>query len=201
MRYDQLCTLIALYKPKTLVEIGTNAGERGLKMCEEALKHRRHVDYVGYDVFDSETDEFHTQAFNGKGFFARAGVEEKFAELGRHNTGFRFRLIEGRTDETLHNKPVRADFIFIDGDHRAEMIARDYQAVRQSKVTVFDDYYGDDSPVDRTQIGCNSVVDRIKYSQILPIFDSFKHTGAIRMAVVVRPHIFFRGKAFWFAHG
>ena len=190
MRYDQLLTLIALFKPRTIAEVGTNAGERGLAMCREALKHRPQVHYTGFDVFDSEPAEFHHQAFNGKGFFPRDAVAARFMALANERPGFSFDLCQGRTSQTLHPEPRRVDFVFIDGDHRVEAIQADYAALQGSKIIVFDDYYAPgETPVDLAQIGCNQVVERLPGHVVLPIEDHFDHVGPIRMALVHRPHI------------
>jgi hypothetical protein len=200
MRYDQILTLISLYRPRSIVEIGTNKGDRGIALCEEALKHNIFVSYVGYDVFDTKDKEFHEAAFNGKGAFSKSYVEDRFRILGTRHKGFSYDLIQGTTDETLHGKKKCANFVFIDGDHRTEVISSDFEAVRKSKVVVFDDYYVSApgcGSIDIRKYGCNGIVDGIPRALILPIADRFEHIGDIHMAVVVKPHIFLRGRPFW----
>jgi hypothetical protein len=198
VRYDQLLTLIALFKPRSIAEVGTNAGERGLAMCREALKHRSQVRYIGFDVFDSEPEAFHQQAFNGKGFFPRHAVAARFAALTHELPGLAFHLHQGRTTQTLHSNPLRVDFAFIDGDHRIEAIAADYVALQGSRIIVFDDYYTpEQTTVDLKRIGCNGVVAGLPNHVVLPLEDRFDHVGPIRMAVVRRPHMLLGGRLVW----
>lgn len=188
-RYAQLQVLIALFKPRTIVEIGTNRGDSAVAMCHEALKHRPEVHYRGYDVFDTKDHAFHQAAFNGKGAFSRAEVHDRLASLQRHAASFSFELVEGDTNSTLHREAIRADFVFIDGDHRSDAIAKDYAAVADSEVVVFDDFYDPHSDVGSQligKIGCNRVVGELERVTILPLADEFPATGPIRMAVTTR---------------
>ena len=201
MRYDQLLSLVALYKPRSIVEIGTNQGDPGILLCKAALRHNPAVSYAGYDVFDTKDEGFHRQVFNGKGAFAKDIVAGRFDEIRSQYPGFQYQLHQGTTAETLHPHDVRADFVFIDGDHRVETIALDYNAVKYSKVVVFDDYYSDApgcEKIDTNIFGCNSIVDQSKSATILPNADRFPATGDIRMAALVRRHVFVRGKPIWF---
>jgi predicted O-methyltransferase YrrM len=198
VRYDQLLTLIAMFKPRTIAEVGTNAGERGLAMCREALKHRGQVHYTGFDVFESESEDFHREAFNGKGFFRREAVAARFAALAQERSGFSFDLLQGRTSDTLHPRRRCVDFAFIDGDHRVDAILADYAALRGTKVIVFDDYYAPGlTPVDLSHIGCNRVVGRLRNHVVLPVEDVFDHVGPIRMALVLRPHMVVGTRVIW----
>ena len=198
MRYEQLLTLIALYKPKTIVEIGTNHGDRGLAMSAEALRHRKQVTYSGYDVFETKDEAFHEAAFNAKSFFAKSVVQARFDALKAKEVGFRYKLHKGMISETLHNKPVVADFVFIDGDHRCEAIRNDYESVKGSKVIVFDDYYtGDgDAMPDTRAIGCNAIVDDMKDAMILPAVDCFPPLN-IQMVALIKKHVFSHRGAKW----
>jgi predicted O-methyltransferase YrrM len=188
-RYSQLQTLIALVKPETIVEVGTNRGDSAVAMCLEALKHRANVHYTGYDVFSTRDEDFHRLAFNGKGAVPRQFVHDRLESVRSQFPSFTFELIEGETASTLHHQPVCVDFAFIDGDHRLEIINRDYAAVANSGVIVFDDFYDANSTQGRElsrQFGCNELVARLKDVTILPLADTFPSTGPIRMAVVVR---------------
>jgi hypothetical protein len=51
-RYRQLSDIIAVIRPKTIIEVGTHAGGRAEAMCLEALKYRNSVHYTGYDLFE-----------------------------------------------------------------------------------------------------------------------------------------------------
>ena len=187
-RYSQLQTLIALVKPRTIVEIGTHRGNSAVAMCLEALKHRSKVHYAGFDVFDTKDEEFHRRAFNGKGAFSKQIVEERLESIRSQFSSFTFELIEGETSSTLHGRSVRADFVFLDGDHRVEAIIRDYAAVAKSRVIVFDDFFDPSSSQGRemsSKLGCNDLVAGLKDVTILPLVDNFASTGPIRMAVKV----------------
>lgn len=197
-RYSQLQTLIALVKPRTIVEIGTHRGDSAVAMCLEALKHRSNVHYEGYDVFDTRDEDFHRRAFNGKGAVSRQFVQERLESTRAQYPSFTFELIEGETVSTLHHRAVRADLVFIDGDHRIEAINRDYAAVAESGVIVFDDFYDVNSTQGQElslQFGCNELVARLKDVTILPLADTFPSTGPIRMAVVIRRSPFQRWSA------
>ena len=187
-RYSQLQTLIALVKPRTIVEIGTHRGNSAVAMCLEALKHRSKVHYAGFDVFGTKDEDFHRRAFNGKGAFSKQVVHERLESIRAQFSSFTFELIEGETSSTLHGRSVRADFVFIDADHRTEVIARDYAAVAKSTVIVFDDFYDPSSPqgcVLIPKFGCNQLVAGLKDVTILPLADGFPSTGPIRMAVIM----------------
>jgi predicted O-methyltransferase YrrM len=193
-RYSQLQTLIALLKPRKIVEIGTNRGDSAVAMCSEALKHRPQVHYIGYDVFETRDEEFHRRAFNGKGAFSRQFVYDRLAALGQ-SPSFTFELIEGETSATLHGRSVQADLAFIDGDHRVETINRDYLAVAKSTVVVFDDFYDANSAPGSelsASCGCNQVVAALSDVTVLPLADTFLNTGSIRMALKTRASIFHR---------
>jgi len=194
-RYSQLQTLIALVKPETVVEVGTNRGDSAVAMCLEALKHRSKVHYAGFDVFGTKDEDFHRRACNGKGAFSKEIVRERLESIGAQFSSFTFELIEGETSSTLHGRSMRADFVFIDGDHRGEVINRDYAAVAKSGVIVFDDFYDASSTQGQElsrQFGCNELVARLKDVTILPLADTFPSTGPIRMAVMMRRRPFQR---------
>ena len=188
-RYSQLQTLIALVKPETIVEVGTNRGDSAVAMCSEALKHRANVHYTGYDVFSTKDEDFHRLVFNGKGAVPKQFVHDRLESVRSQFPSFTFELIEGETASTLHHRSVRADFVYIDGDHRLEIINRGYAAVAESGVIVFDDFYDASSAQGQElsrQFGCNELVGRLHDVTILPLADTFPSTGPIRMAVVMR---------------
>lgn len=188
-RYSQLQILIALAKPRTIIEIGTNRGDSAAAMCLEALKHRSNVHYVGFDVFQTKGDDFHRLALNAKGAYSKQSVHDRLQSICSQFSSFTFELIEGETSSTLHGRSMRADFVFIDGDHRVEIITRDYAAVAKSKVIVFDDFYDLSSAQGQELIGefgCNGLVAGLKDVTILPLADTFPGTGPIRMAVKIR---------------
>jgi predicted O-methyltransferase YrrM len=192
-RYSQLQTLVALVKPRTIIEVGTNRGESATRLSLEALKHRPKVHYIGFDVFDTKDEDFHRRAFNGKGSYSRQLVHDRLKSISLQHPSFTFELIEGDTSLTLHHRSMRVDFVFIDGDHRVEVIARDYAAVAKSSMIVFDDFFDPDSTQGRQlidKVGCNRVVAGLKDITILPVADNFPKTGPIRLAVKVRRNLF-----------
>jgi predicted O-methyltransferase YrrM len=185
IRYCQLQVLIAITQPTSIIEVGTNRGDGGLRMCEEALKYRSHVTYTGFDVFDSKDEQFHRDALNGKGAFGRDFVADRFEALRRRHAGFSYQLIQGLTSATLHGKSLKADFVFIDGDHRVETVKQDFQALRHSKLIVLDDYYDSALEPGRSltkRFGCNQLVERLEGARVLPLADCFPETGRIWMA-------------------
>jgi len=192
-RYSQLAILVALRKPRTIIEVGTNRGDSALAMCLEALRHRSHVHYTGFDVFDTRDEDFHRRVFNGKRAFSKQFVHDRLQAIRSSFPSFTFELIEGETSSTLHPRPLRADFAFIDGDHRIEVIRRDYAALARSAVIVFDDLY-DASSAPGAELtryyGCNQLVDTLGGVTVLPLVDNFPNTGPIRMAVKLRKSAF-----------
>lgn len=186
-RYEQMIAIIARCKPRKIVEVGVHKGLRAQMMCETAMKYRDRVEYVGYDVFDTVDMDFHKEALNGKGAPSQGRAEERLKVSGAE-----FGFVVGDTRETLHGHPVKADFAFIDGDHRLEAIRGDAAAI-DAPVIVFDDYY---LPGERGEIpdldayGANRVVDEMKAAgskvDILPIKDRCAHGGYSVLAVVYR---------------
>ncbi len=188
-RYEQLLPLIDKVKPVRIVEVGVHTALRGLAMCRQALLHRQEVEYVGYDVFEEASDEFQAQALNGKGTPSQAKAIERLSRV----PGLSHSFVVGDTRETLGGKKVKADFAFIDGDHRVEAIRIDYAAVSSARCIVFDDYYRagkDGKSPDLSRYGANSVVDELAAAgrrvEILPVGDLCKHGGMSHLAVVWR---------------
>lgn len=186
-RYEQLYPLIDQVKPKKIVEIGVHRALRGAAMSRAALEHRKSVEYVGYDVFDQATPEFQQQALNGKGAPSEAMARERLRSIG----GLQFSFVVGDTRETLGGQKVKADFAFIDGDHRVDAVRSDYAALADCPCVVFDDYYrpGPDGRIpDLTKYGANAVVDELAVQgmrvEILPAADECKHGGYSHLAVV-----------------
>lgn len=186
-RYEQMIEIIARCKPKKIVEVGVHKGLRAQMMCETALLHRNHVEYVGYDVFDTVGMHFHEEALNGKGAPSQARAEERLKASGAE-----FGFVVGDTRETLHGQSVKADFAFIDGDHRVDAIQGDAAAI-DAPVIVFDDYYlpGERGEIPDLQVyGANRVVDEMREAgakvDILPIKDRCAHGGYSVLAVVYR---------------
>lgn len=172
-RYDVIFDLIDEVKPRTIVEIGVARAVRAKEMSARALRYHPDFHYTGYDVFDSVGEfnspgarEFHQQVHNHKRVESRRWCLRKLQNMTEGKYGpayprFTFRLIEGRTQDTLHGKNVSADLVFIDGDHRLETIRKDYAAVKNSRLVIFDDYFIADERgcPDVSKFGCNGILD------------------------------------------
>lgn len=185
MRYDQLLTFIDEIKPRSIVEVGVARGERAKAMVLRALKYGL-VEYTGYDVFETKDAAFHKAAFNAKQVSPLADCAHMMRNIQQTHPGLTFRFIVGDTRDTLHGETVIADLAFIDGDHRVEAIRKDFEALKQSRVIVLDDYYTADKDggcPDRTIVGCNELV-RTTGAHILPDMDPVRGGGLVQMAVV-----------------
>lgn len=145
-RYIYLYQLVAEMQPKTIIEIGVAKGVAARQM----LRISPNSFYKGYDVFDSMDAEFDEKVLNGKPALSKAEIYSKLAP-------YDVSLIQGMTQDTLWPFPQSAELVFIDGDHRVEAIRGDYEAVKNSKVIVFDDYYLDND-IDTEVFGCNRVI-------------------------------------------
>ena len=187
MRYNQLLPLIAYHKPKTIVEVGTWNGLRAIMMATEALKHGE-VHYIGFDLFEDATPDSDERELNVKAHSTLADVESRLREFQERNPGFTYRLIKGDTRTTLITaKSVdkatdasQADLAFIDGGHSIETIRNDYEALKNSKIVVLDDYY---TGRDTEKHGCNSLIKDLD-ALVLPHEDPVKGGGKVQMAVI-----------------
>jgi len=189
-RYEHFEAIIAKHQPETIVEIGVHEGRRAVYMIAEALRWKPRVHYFGYDVFDTKDAAFQEAALNGKGM-AKEAVARHGMDLAvkAHGGKLEWSFVVGDTRETLAGQNVRADLVFIDGDHRLDAIRLDYEAVKNSKVVVFDDYYLPDLKGKRPDVslyGCNGVVDAIPDAIILPHGDPTKHGGFAHLAIIAR---------------
>src|SRR5258708_2369562 len=135
-RYFQLTLAIDLFKPKSIVEIGTWSGRSARLMIQQAQKYRNNVQYIAYDLFEDATLITDEEELNLKKHFTVNDVDDS---LQKACPGAFINLIKGNTRQTLND--VEADFCFIDGGHSLETILNDYEKCKKSKVIVFDDYY------------------------------------------------------------
>lgn len=189
MRYDQLLTLIDEYKPRVIVEVGVARAERAIAMIERALRYRKDVKYIGYDVFETKDAAFHAAAFNLKKVDSLASCDARLKAIQNRNPGFQYYLVVGDTRDTLHGKHIDADLAFIDGDHRVDAIRKDYEALQDSAIIVLDDYYTPDDRgcPDLAVVGCNRLVRKLNGSTtLLPMKDQVRDGGLVQMAVVRR---------------
>ena len=182
-RYEQMLRLIEQVKPRVILEIGVHRGVRAEMLCRAAQKVSDRVTYVGYDVFESADEQFQKDALNG------TGAPSALAARGRLSAvhGLEYSFIVGDTRKTLAGEKVKADFAFIDGDHRVEAIQSDYEALSECPCVVFDDYYTG-GELDLTKYGANAVVDALKAKgmrvEILPTKDQCNHGAFTQLAVV-----------------
>ena len=156
------------------------------------MQHTSNLRYTGFDVFETEDMQFHEDALNGKGMPSKAQAELRMRSVQERCPPFQWEFVEGDTRKTLHGTKVKADFAFIDGDHRVEVIRGDAAALNCA-VMVFDDYYrpGADGRIpDLAVYGANQVVDEMRAAgarvEILPAADLCKHGGFSHLAVVRR---------------
>jgi len=194
MRYGQILGLIEQVKPETIIEIGVWNGVRATEMALAALAHSPRVHYTGYDLFEEATEETNRDELNAKRNCTLADVAARLEAFGRDNPGFSFGLVKGNTRETLKEKHLVADFVYIDGGHSVETIRSDYAAVKDSPVVVFDDYYKPDAEgkgADLAKFGANELIDGIRWSdhdyleaEVLPSTDPLNVGGTVHLAVV-----------------
>lgn len=189
-RYEHLAALINEHKPQSIIEVGVHRANRAIYMIREAMQYHPRIKYTGFDVFETLGADFQELVLNGKGM-----AEERIARyaLDTINKEFEnrldYELIIGKTQDTLHEGVgYKADFAFIDGDHRSSAIAEDYMSVFGSRVIVFDDYYVPDAEgktPDLNVYGANSVCDKIPGAKILPHGDPCRHGGLSHLVLVV----------------
>lgn len=189
-RYEQILALIEKVKPKTIVEVGVHKGLRSVLMCRKALEFHEEITYIGFDVFDTVDEQFHKDALNGKGIPSEVEAGRRLESLGPALTWW---LIKGDTRHTLHGKKeYKADLVFIDGDHRLEVIRGDYEPFKDSECVILDDYYhmGESKQLDLKRYGCNGLVydliDEGRKVDILPIADSTNVGAYTKLAVVCK---------------
>ena len=162
-RYQYLLLGLCIVKPVSIIEIGLARGIRAFQLIQLAKKFNLDVEYTGYDVFDTKDANWHKLVGNGKKVESKLVIEKKLKTL-THNV----KLIQGMTSETLWPKPHRADYVWLDGDHRLDSIKKDFEALKESKVIVFDDYYstGEHDGFHIEKYGCNKIVETFDENKI-----------------------------------
>ena len=127
-------------------------------MISISKKYNHEISYVGYDVFDTKDENFHRTVGNGKKVFSKDKIASMISPLTKN-----FVLHEGTTQETLWEQNIIGDFVFIDGDHRVSAIKNDFEALKNSNLIIFDDYYINKKfkDFDVEQYGCNKIIDKI----------------------------------------
>ena len=158
IRYQYLLLGVVLTKPKSIIEIGLAQGERAYQMIQLASKYEANVRYTGYDVFDTKNSSWHRMVGNGKQVASKDAIKGRLNKLTSNIS-----LVEGMTSDTLWLNPQKADYVWLDGDHRVEAIKNDFDAVKKSKIIVFDDFYvnGEHDGFAIDKFGCNKIVETL----------------------------------------
>jgi hypothetical protein len=154
-QHVELRKLVALVKPKRILEIGVCHGDGAICMIREARKHNEDVEYYGVDCFE---DGFSHES-NPKVEITKMGkVEKRLSKLE-----IPIHLFRGDSTKVLPKiiptlPPM--DFIYIDGGHSYKTCKSDWENSRklmhEGSVVVFGDYNCYD--------GVTKVVDEIKES-------------------------------------
>jgi hypothetical protein len=150
-RYEYLHEIVKIVNPSSIIEIGIAVGKNAEAMIRTAGSM---VKYTGYDVFDTVDFKFQRDAGNTKEVHSKKAIYNKLSRISPNVT-----LHEGKTEDTLWAKGDRADLVWLDGDHRLESIRKDYEAVKDSRVIIFDDYYTTQRNkfYDRSEYGCYEI--------------------------------------------
>ena len=192
---------------RTIIEIGTYSGHNARRLAKAALRRNRSICYHGFDLFElckpddlnpGSTRRPQTQAE------VEARLRSYSEEVGRRplwlRRDFRFELHPGYTETSLPDfytasPGLRAEFIFIDGGHRVETIAHDWQWCSQmlapGGVIFLDDYYDGAEPETLAEFGCNQLVESLRASPeweatVEPTADFNKKGRGIRVVRVQR---------------
>ena len=157
-RYKALVDLIHIFKPRSIIEVGVWNGENGVRMINAAAQHHglKNISYIGYDLFEFANAETDAREFNVKKVPHHKEVKHS---MSTQCPGADITLVVGDTNVSL--KPIRADFVFIDGGHSVQTAANDLSKVMRSKIIVLDDYYTMDESgacPDTSKYGVNEVI-------------------------------------------
>lgn len=190
-RYKFVGDMVDHYKPKTIIETGTNTGARALMMIQHALKHTDAVHYTGYDLFEDTTPELNLKEFNNKPMFSLKEMEEKLKNLALtlrdKGKTLTYKLYKGDVKTTLKEK-MNADFVLIGGGTSYETVHHTYEMLKHNPQIVFDDYFGKDKggkKPDEEYCGVNQVVEKItKPNSVLRSSDPCLGTGLIGLVIV-----------------
>lgn len=186
-RKELLYQILAAQKPKTIVEVGTWNGLNAIAMASVALKYNPSVHYYGFDLFEDLTDAQAEEELNLKPRASLQQVQELLEVFKERNPGFSYTLIKGNTRDTLKDPGPwsTADFAFIDGGHSVETVRNDFEALKNCKAIVLDDYYIPDEQgncVDTTKYGCNELCKTIN-AVMLPDGDPNTLGGKVTLAI------------------
>ena len=162
-RYQYLLLGLCIVAPKSIIEVGLARGIRAFQMIQLGKKYNADIKYTGYDVFDTKDSSWHKLVGNGKKVESKLIIEKKLKILTNN-----IKLVQGMTSDTLWPYPNKADYVWLDGDHRLNSIKKDFEALKKSKVIVFDDYYstGEHDGFHIEKYGCNKIVEALKENEI-----------------------------------
>ena len=162
-RYQYLLLGLCVLAPKSIIEVGLAKGIRAFQMVQLAKKYNQDVKYTGYDVFDTKDPSWHRLVGNVKKVESKSIIEKKLKTITNN-----IMLVQGMTSDTLWPYPNKADYVWLDGDHRLNSIKKDFEALKESKVIVFDDYYstGEHDGFHIEKYGCNKIVETFDESEI-----------------------------------
>jgi predicted O-methyltransferase YrrM len=157
-RYRVLLEQIELFKPQTILEIGTWNAVNAVKMVKQAQRYHNEIFYYGFDLFeDFDLAE--------KEHCPKQPSSLKNAQHLLSQTNCYFQLFKGNTKETLRNaKLPPIDFIWFDGGHSLETVYSDWNNIErlfhQDTVVLLDDYYHD--PVLGNKYGCRRLITELE---------------------------------------
>jgi len=203
-RYAQLTEELGRMTCRQIVEIGTWNGARARELASAALRRSGAVSYHGFDLFEDLTPELLEEELS------KQPPSQQEVEAGLKRFQRRIRLVpwrrrpfdlalhRGFTRETLPalraaNPDYRADFVWIDGGHKVETIAGDWEQcsamLAPDGVIYLDDMYGNEELA--TEFGCNQLIARLEQDPewqvaVLPATDTFPEIGSIQIARVRR---------------
>mgnify|MGYP001243309835 CR=1 FL=1 len=178
--YVGLFEAIKCYQPRTILEIGTSAGDTAIGMIRTAgLKvPENEITYWGIDLFECGSDEVWDEEFTG-GY--RPPKLDMVYEKIKRETKAKINLLavnsNNLTSKHLEEMGV-PDLIYIDGGHSVITIQHDWLLAKEiagpNTVIVFDDYF-----TEMPFVGCKVVVDAINKDEfdvkLRPELDTYTH--------------------------
>lgn len=154
------------------LEVGTFNGVRAVNLLDYFLSTdaNRQARYIGFDLFEDMTVEMSKAEFSKSTLpLSVSAIQKTFNDTLKRKYGDRFagaRLFKGNTKQTIKEwkedlaQFVEPNFIFIDGGHSLETVESDFRNLEQFatdlNVFLMDDYY-----VNRMDVGCHPMVDKI----------------------------------------
>ncbi len=194
--YAGLFKAIRMHKPKTILEIGTSAGDTAVEMIRAAgnLVPESEITYWGVDLFESGSEEVWNEEFTGGYEPPKLSVVH---DRIKKATDAKVTLIATNSNN-LNPEAFcdmgTPDLIYIDGGHSLATVRHDWMLAEKlagsHTVIVFDDYF-EEMPF----IGCKQIVDSIdsvRYQVTMSSeVDDYTHSfGRLRTRLaVVEPRV------------